>query len=857
MHISDLKGGNNMKANRLAWFFGVPIAALLLSLGVMPSKAEALYVTDQAEFYNRIDNVLTATQIFDNGDMHIFTDDTLWLDAAHTVVAKHNIEANGAFVIRNFNLQQPTGSQIWDDRDLHIVTDDYLFLDAPKRVIVKNDVKVRGDLFVAGDATFDNLDLNGTVDISGADFKGNFLPSADSTYDLGSSSKKWRDLYLSGNTINLESGGATITFDGTNDALELDGASIAVGDDPGGSATSSATDGDLWIESGLKIGDSTTPNDFTQFDTGTLFVTGAAEFDGSVRFDGATDFNSTLDVSSASSTFTGNIVPTSADTYSLGSTSAEFANLYIADGPGGVIFGSDQDVTAAWDNTAAALEFTSGLISVGDDPGGALATGAGDLIVSDAFEVDGASQFDGTVTLGDGGDTVAINSSDWDISSTGTITGVAFDANGTGNSLSNVENADLVNDTLDFDKFADAMNLDAATSITGTGGEVFSIARALTDSTDENGVVMTFTAADTGSGSTAQYGLVLDNAASTEGLDSLLVLSNSDTDDPVLAAITLTDAGGGFTNVFNIGGTMLSSAELTVWDGGLDLDELNDSGTLTAGSVDINGGSIDGVTIGAATPASGAFTTLSASGDVDLSATGGSVGDPDLGVPGYALFTGTLDVNGTADFSGGLTNSAGELLVSGGNIQVNDDLVLSFGTDDDTTLSYDETTDDAFEIAGSALVSIGDDPGTSVTATGAGDLLVTGDFEVDSVTDLDGNLFVGGNAVFETRVNLGVQDEDIADNSTGASNATDTLTPTASLVRVSCLDADGCDITMGEGSAVDGDLLVITHDGAVDSNYSDTDGVSNLTAAFAAGDDDVLVLVYDVDEWVEVSRADN
>ena len=29
------------------------------------------------------------------------------------------------------------------------------------------------------------------------------LPSADVTYDLGSSSKKWRDLYLSGSSIKL------------------------------------------------------------------------------------------------------------------------------------------------------------------------------------------------------------------------------------------------------------------------------------------------------------------------------------------------------------------------------------------------------------------------------------------------------------------------------------------------------------------------------------------------------------------------------------------------------------------------------------------------------------------------------
>ena len=42
---------------------------------------------------------------------------------------------------------------------------------------------------------------------------GHMLPDADVTYDLGSSSRKWRDLYLSGNTIKL--GSATIGSTGT------------------------------------------------------------------------------------------------------------------------------------------------------------------------------------------------------------------------------------------------------------------------------------------------------------------------------------------------------------------------------------------------------------------------------------------------------------------------------------------------------------------------------------------------------------------------------------------------------------------------------------------------------------------
>ena len=41
----------------------------------------------------------------------------------------------------------------------------------------------------------------------------NLLPSTTTTFDIGSASKRWKDLYLAGNTINLA--GATISSDGT------------------------------------------------------------------------------------------------------------------------------------------------------------------------------------------------------------------------------------------------------------------------------------------------------------------------------------------------------------------------------------------------------------------------------------------------------------------------------------------------------------------------------------------------------------------------------------------------------------------------------------------------------------------
>ena len=62
--------------------------------------------------------------------------------------------------------------------------------------------------------------------------------------------------------------------------------------------------------------------------------------------------------------------------------------------------------------------------------------------------IDGGT--DGVLTIVTDG-TLAIDTADWDISTTGAITGVAFDANGTGNTLTNVNVGDLVDE--DFGDF--------------------------------------------------------------------------------------------------------------------------------------------------------------------------------------------------------------------------------------------------------------------------------------------------------------------------------------------------------------------------------------------------------------------
>lgn len=54
-------------------------------------------------------------------------------------------------------------------------------------------------------------DFTGGIDITGdSTITGHFVPTADVTYDLGSSSLKWRDLYLSNNTIYMNTDTITV-----------------------------------------------------------------------------------------------------------------------------------------------------------------------------------------------------------------------------------------------------------------------------------------------------------------------------------------------------------------------------------------------------------------------------------------------------------------------------------------------------------------------------------------------------------------------------------------------------------------------------------------------------------------------
>jgi hypothetical protein len=138
---------------------------------------------------------------------------------------------------------------------------------------------------------------------------GNVLPSANVTYNLGSPSQRWKDLWLSGSTIYLDgasisAGPGTLTL--TNDA----GGSFSITGSSAGQST--GTFGNLVANSGLAS---------TSTTTGALRITGGTGISGALNVGGASALGSTLSVTGIS-TLNGNVVAASGTASSSTTTGA-------------------------------------------------------------------------------------------------------------------------------------------------------------------------------------------------------------------------------------------------------------------------------------------------------------------------------------------------------------------------------------------------------------------------------------------------------------------------------------------------------------------------------------------------------
>jgi len=228
---------------------------------------------------------------------------------------------------------------------------------ASKAVVVDSNKDVTGfrNITGTGTATFANFIGTGDIDIGDASgdtvtitasVDSNIVPSADDTYDLGGSSAQWKDLYVDG-TAYIDA----IDFNGT--AITSTGAELNLIDGGTARGTTAVATGD-----GILINDAGTMR-MTNVDTvstyfashnvggGNIVTTGALDSGSITSGFGAID-NGTSGIRTNTFTAETSIIPDASGGADIGSTSAEWGDVFIADDKK-IKFGNDQDFTIEYD----------------------------------------------------------------------------------------------------------------------------------------------------------------------------------------------------------------------------------------------------------------------------------------------------------------------------------------------------------------------------------------------------------------------------------------------------------------------------------------------------------------------------
>ena len=489
---------------------------------------------------------------------------------------------------------------------------------------VDGNIGVGGNLTVTGTTTFNGGTLNlgnAATDnvVFGGEVDSNIIPDDDGSFDLGSSSKEWKDLFIDGtahiDTLDVDEnagiiGNLTLTgnadfngnldVDGTTDldTTNVVGTLTVTGDIAADNVTVngntvSTSSGNLTLDSSggtVAVADNITVSGNGAV-TGTFDVDGATTLDGLTVAEGAT-FQSTIGVTGAA-TFNGNVdlgnatsdtitatgrfdsglVPSTDGARDIGASTLEWKDLFI-DGTAHIDT-LDVDENAAIIGT---LDVNSSKLTVG--------TGNTDVIVRGDMRVTGImSVGNGTVTI----DETTVK--------TGT---------------SNLHNVGI--------EIAGVNTLGADTPI-GENATIFNNGNAT--------FAGTVTAAS------------LDISGSID-IDGTTNLDAVDIDGAVDMASTLTLAGNAdFNGNLDVDGT--TNLDAVDIDGAVDM-----ASTLTlAGNADFNGNlDVDGTSN---------LDAVDIDGAVDMAST--------LTLAGNADFNGNLDVDGTTDLD--TTNVVGTLTVTG------------------------------------------------------------------------------------------------------------------------------------------------------------------------------------------------
>lgn len=147
----------------------------------------------------------------------------------------------------------------------------------------------------------------------------------------------------------------------------------------------------------------------------------------------------------------------------------------------------------------------------------------------------------------------------------------------------------------------------------------------------------------------------------------------------------------------------------------------------------------------------------------------------------------------------------------------------------------------------------------SGTLSTAGATTLASTLGVTGATTLSSTLGVSGTATLNARHVEAAQALSIADDPAdgGTVAAEATLTPTKGYVECTCSDTDGCNVTMSETGAVEGQMLTVVNVGSNDCVFADSAGVSELSGTITLGANDSLVLRYTGATWVQVATTNN
>jgi fibronectin-binding autotransporter adhesin len=189
----------------------VPDACDGASLGTVSLEFSDLFLADGALIAFGNDQDVTITHLADaglllNGARGLFFNDTTqYINAPNgttlDIAATDEIELNATLI------------------DINGAVDISGNLDVGGNLVVTGTTTFNGGTLTMGDAATDNV-------VFGADINSNIIPNTDDTYDLGSSSQEWRNLYIDG-TANIDSLVAdTADINGGT----IDGATIATSD---------------------------------------------------------------------------------------------------------------------------------------------------------------------------------------------------------------------------------------------------------------------------------------------------------------------------------------------------------------------------------------------------------------------------------------------------------------------------------------------------------------------------------------------------------------------------------------------------------------------------------------------------